>query len=253
MKMGNTVDLVLFMGQSNMSGRGNAAESVVCQSGHGYEFRAVSDPARLYDLVEPFGVNERNPESGVDDRLMTGSMVSALCEAYFSLTQVPIVAVSCSMGGTDTDFWRPDKPPIQDAIGRLKKAGLFLAQNGYTVRHRFMVWCQGEQDGGAGLPGEEYIARFNAILDRMKSAGIETCFVIQIGHRRDADDFDEIIAAQEKLCRENPDAVLASIKFAGMRDLMKDRSHFTQTGYNITGTDAGLNMARFVLTGHKPL
>ncbi|HOP11067.1 MAG TPA: sialate O-acetylesterase [Oscillospiraceae bacterium] len=253
MKQNQTVDLVIFMGQSNMSGRGNAAESVVCKSGHGYEFRAISDPDWLHDIVEPFGLDERNPESGVDDHAMSGSMVSALCEAYFSLTNIPIVAVSCSMGGTNTDFWHPDKPPIQDAKARLKAADLFLARNGFIVRHRFMVWCQGEQDGGAGLPGEEYITRFNAILDRMKMAGIEKCFVIQIGHRSDADDFDEIIAAQEKLCRENPDAVLVSTKLAELRDWMKDRSHFTQQAYNIAGTDAGLNMARFVLTGQKPL
>jgi hypothetical protein len=43
----------------------------VCKIGHGFEFRAVSNPTRLYDLVEPFGVNERNPKSGVDDRAMT--------------------------------------------------------------------------------------------------------------------------------------------------------------------------------------
>ncbi len=247
------VDLVIFIGQSNMSGRGNAAESVVCKSGHGYEFRAVSDPTRLYDLVEPFGVNEHNPESGVNDHAMAGSMVSALCESYFSLTNIPIVAVSCSMGGTDTEFWHPDKPPIQDAIARLKAAEKYLTDHSYSIRHRFMIWCQGEQDGFNGLPGEEYNVRLTAIINRMKTAGIEKCFVIQIGHQRDNDSFDEIIAAQETLCRENPDAVLASVRFSEMRELMKDNCHFTQQGYNITGADAGLNMARCVLTGKKPL
>lgn len=252
MEQTEPVDLVIFMGQSNMSGRGNADGSVVCKSGHGYEFRAISDPTRLYDLVEPFGVNERNPESGVDDRAMTGSMVSALCEAYFSLTNIPIVAVSCSMGGTDTAFWHPDKPPIKDAKVRLRTAEQFLTENGYVVRHRYMVWCQGEQDGFNGLCGEEYITRLNAMISRMKTAGIEKCFIVQIGHQRDNDSFDQIIAAQEKLCRENPDALMVSVEFAGMRDLMKDTSHFTQLAYNITGTDAGLNMARYVLTGRKP-
>ena len=247
------VDLVIFMGQSNMSGRGNADESVSCRKGHGYEFRAISDPSKLYTLEEPFGLNERNSQSGVDDGAMSGSMVSAICEAYYSLTNIPIVAVSCSMGGTDTDFWHPDKPPIRDARTRLKAADSFLHKNGYTVRHRFMVWCQGEQDGYNRLPGDEYITRLDAIIARMKISGIEKCFVIQIGHRRDDDSFDAIIAAQEKLCRENPDAVLVSMKFAAMRELMKDTCHFSQAAYNITGTDAGLNMARFVLSGQKPL
>ena len=91
------VDLVMFMGQSNMAGRGEAADSVVCQSGHGYEFRAISDPAKLYDVREPFGVNENNAASGVNELgSKSGSMVSALMEEYYSYTGVPMVGVSCS-------------------------------------------------------------------------------------------------------------------------------------------------------------
>ena len=53
------VDLVMFMGQSNMSGTGgNAAYAPEVKEGHGYEFRAISDPTRLYPIKEPFGINE---------------------------------------------------------------------------------------------------------------------------------------------------------------------------------------------------
>ena len=63
-------DVFLFLGQSNMAGRGEtcarfpqAAPAVI--PGAGYEFRAVSDPERLYPLVEPFGATEDNPQ-GID-------------------------------------------------------------------------------------------------------------------------------------------------------------------------------------------
>ena len=82
----NTIDLMLFMGQSNMAGRGVAAQSIVCQSGHGYEFRAVSDPTKLYDIVEPFGISENNAVVN-DDSMKTGSMVSAFVEAYYTYTK----------------------------------------------------------------------------------------------------------------------------------------------------------------------
>lgn len=52
------VDLVLFMWQSNMAGRGSAVRATVCTNGHAYEFRAVSDPTRLYPVKEPFGSSE---------------------------------------------------------------------------------------------------------------------------------------------------------------------------------------------------
>ena len=54
------MDVAIFMGQSNMAGRGEAIDSVVAEQGHGYEFRAVADPSKLYDVVEPFGATENN-------------------------------------------------------------------------------------------------------------------------------------------------------------------------------------------------
>lgn len=56
-----TVDLMVFMGQSNMAGRGEAEEAVQCPEEAGREFRAVSDPTRLYPVREPFGKEENHP------------------------------------------------------------------------------------------------------------------------------------------------------------------------------------------------
>ena len=55
------VDLIFFMGQSNMAGRGDAALAPAVPPGMGYEYRAVTDPAQLHPLAEPFGVNENDP------------------------------------------------------------------------------------------------------------------------------------------------------------------------------------------------
>ena len=53
------VDLFLFMGQSNMAGRGIVSdiwpeEAPKVLEAAGYEYRAVSDPGRLYTFEEPF-------------------------------------------------------------------------------------------------------------------------------------------------------------------------------------------------------
>lgn len=64
--MENTVDLIIFMGQSNMAGRG-IADAAHPQPvprltrGGGYEYRAVSDPENLHVLREPFGLQEDRP------------------------------------------------------------------------------------------------------------------------------------------------------------------------------------------------
>ncbi|MGG6498763.1 UNVERIFIED_CONTAM: hypothetical protein NY603_38130, partial [Bacteroidetes bacterium 56_B9] len=56
-----TVDLLFFMGQSNMAGRGEAALAPVVSPGMGYEYRAVTDPDTQHPLEEPYGVNENDP------------------------------------------------------------------------------------------------------------------------------------------------------------------------------------------------
>ena len=45
------VDLIFFMGQSNMAGRGDAALAPAVTPGMGFEYRAVTDPAHLHPLA----------------------------------------------------------------------------------------------------------------------------------------------------------------------------------------------------------
>ena len=72
-----TYDLFLFAGQSNMAGRGIActqfpegAPDLI--SGAGAEFRAISDPTRLYPIEEPFGALENNPTGIFEPGMKTG-------------------------------------------------------------------------------------------------------------------------------------------------------------------------------------
>ena len=58
------VDLVLFIGQSNMAGRGESTTKLSPEVG--LEYRAISSPNALYPMEEPFGVNENNPD-GISD------------------------------------------------------------------------------------------------------------------------------------------------------------------------------------------
>ena len=67
----NMVDLVLFIGQSNMAGRGITSERWREEAPKltpiaGYEYKAISDPCKLHIMKEPFGVCENNPE-GIND------------------------------------------------------------------------------------------------------------------------------------------------------------------------------------------
>ena len=83
----DTVDIAVFAGQSNMSGRGDAADAVVCDVNAGFEYKSVSNPLTLVPITEPFGLNE-DREGAIADfnadgtTKRTGSMVSAAVKVY---------------------------------------------------------------------------------------------------------------------------------------------------------------------------
>lgn len=245
-----TVDLVMFMGQSNMAGRGTASEAPAVPKGYGYEFRAISDPTKLYDIVEPFGVNENNISGINEPGKKTGSLVSAFTIAYYNDVKVPIVGVSASKGGSSIKSWQPDGNYLNDSIDRFKKAETYLLNNGYKIRKRFMVWCQGESDGDKDMSETEYKRKLQNMLEAMFAIGIEKCFLIRIGNHRDLPTkYSSIIKAQTDFCEGSEKVILVSTKFAEMASsgLMKDYFHYKQEAYNIVGTEAGKNAASYIL------
>lgn len=246
------VDLFIFMGQSNMSGRGDASLAPEVPEGWGYEYKAISRPGVLVHMTEPFGLNEDNATSGVDDRVgsngtkRTGSSVAALTIAYYEQTGVPVVGVSCSKGGTATSFWMPGGKPLNDAIARQLEAENWLKDNGYTIRNNYMFWLQGESD--SGLTKEKYKSNLIEIVKEMiNKTGVTNCMMLRIGQQNTATatKASPIITAQTELCQEYKEFLMASTLIAGFVDdgLMKDTWHYTQEGYNILGTDAGKNVA----------
>jgi hypothetical protein len=249
-KQNNIVDLVIFMGQSNMAGRGNASECPNIPKGVGYEFRAISDPTKLYDIAEPFGVNENNPEGIYEPGMKTGSLVSSFILSYYQATQTPIVSVSASKGGSSINQWQPGGNFLEDTIARLNKTRSYLLANSYAIRKTFMVWCQGETDGDNNMSETEYKPKLKSMIDTMFHHGIEVCFIIRIGNHRDnPSQYDTIKRAQANFCNENEKVYLISTKFDQMAqlDLMKDPFHYYQPAYNMVGTEAGSNAAKYIM------
>ena len=255
------VDLFIFMGQSNMSGRGVAADAPEVPEGWGYEYKAISDPGKLLHMTEPFGLNEDNASSGVDDsngengNKRKGSSVSALTIAYHQHTGVPVVGVSCSKGGTSTTFWKVGGKPLNDAIARQLAAEQWLADNGYTIRNNYMFWLQGESD--RSMAPETYKSNLIAIVKEMiEKTGVTNCMMLRVGQSdtSTATTKNNIIEVQTELCQTYTEFVMASTLTAGFPDdgLMKDTWHYTQEGYDILGADAGKNVAFYANNGIEP-
>ena len=87
-KTWRSMDLIIFMGQSNMSGAGgDASAAPKLTEGAGYEYRAVTDPDTLHVLAEPFG--EKENRGALDDTELLerkGSLVTSFVNAYYEQT-----------------------------------------------------------------------------------------------------------------------------------------------------------------------
>ena len=173
-------DLILFAGQSNMAGRGSAGKEMSCEACMGQEFRAVSDPARLYPIEEPFGIRENNRDGMDDGRKKTGSMVCAFVRRYYELTGHVVIAVSASKGGSPSAKWIESY--AADAGLRLRRARAYLEAEKIKIAHTYVLWSQGETDGDKGLDSEQYFRSFQTIWGILREAGAEKCFLIQTGH-----------------------------------------------------------------------
>lgn len=247
-------DLFLFSGQSNMAGRGEAELAPIVQEGAGFEFKAISDPTRLYPITEPFGILENDAfiHNLKNDNvpLCTGSMVSSFVNAYYESTQVPVIAISAAQGGTSTSDWLTKQQ--EGALIRLARTREWLETRDYSIRHIFVLWCQGETDGDRDVPVECYKENMNQIVKKFLDHGIEKLFMVQIGHCNQLGSekrYQYIIDAQAELACTNPDIVMVSTDFSKMKDrgLMKDDFHYYQAAYNEVGTIAGRNAAKYFI------
>lgn len=247
-------DIILFMGQSNMAGRGCAAEAPEVEAGTGYEFRAVSSPETLYPLKEPFGKYENDIRGVYEPGMKTGSMVSSFVNAYFKETGRPVIAVSCSKGGSSICEWLPGTSYYEDAVRRMKRCEVWCQANEVQICHRLMVWCQGCTDGDLHTDPELYRKDTERMIrEFQQDCRIETCFLIQIGnHRDDPELYVPIQKAERKLAENNENIVMVSTQFAEFAKLglMKDQFHYEQKGYNLVGEEAGRN-AGLYLAGLK--
>ena len=242
------VDLVMFMGQSNMAGTGgDANRAPKVPENHGFEFRAISDPTRLYPIEEPFGVNENNMNAIYDmPGFKCGSLVSSFANEYYEETGIPVVAVSAAQGGTDTAYWmRPNV--MNDYSERHKRALVWLESNDYHIRKQYVVWLQGESDALDDVTTEQYKQNMDNIIRPLFINGVQKVFIITPGRTIDSKDFFiNIIDAQLELCKNSGYYALATTALCGVStEYMKDIFHYNQSVLNFIGTEAAKSVAYY--------
>jgi len=240
------VDVIIFMGQSNMSGVGGDPDlAPKVKEGQGYEFRAVSDPTKLYPITEPFGINESFVGAICDfPGAKNGSLVSSFICKYYEETGVPVVAVSASEGATTTEQWMSDYYQA-DLINRYTQAIAWLDANGYTIRKRYAIWLQGESDALNNVSSKEYGENMADVMRNLFLGGLNKVFVITPGRTLTISNFfDKIINSQIEVCRESDYFVLATTVLSGIKPShLIDEWHYDQWVLDLVGEQAAETVA----------
>ena len=250
-KTWRSMDLIIFMGQSNMSGAGgDASAAPKLTEGAGYEYRAVTDPDTLHVLEEPFG--EKENRGALDDTELLerkGSLVTSFVNAYYEQTKVPVVAVSASRGSSSLNGWLT-KGLKEETADRLNAAKDCMKKEKIHVYHTYMVWFKGEADANLETTVDEYKAKLAELVSYMKEQGVEKCFLIQLGpDLTDPAKHQAVMDAQLAACEENENLILVSTLPAELTDAdLRDELgiHYNQEALNLIGADAGKNAGAYV-------
>lgn len=242
------IDLIFFMGQSNMSGvGGDASLAPYVPEEAGMEFRSVSDPTTLYPITEPFGINENRPGGLYEfPGAKKGSLVSAFINEYHRETGRRVIAVSASMGATDMDTWKLPGV-IADIQQRLDTTVAYLKDNGYNIGHMYALWLHGESDGIKGTDPAVYRTALDDITRPLFIGGVRKVFIIVPGRTIDYRDiFLDIINVQKQICAESDYYALATTVLSKVStEYMLDQYHYNQHALNLIGIESAKSVAYY--------
>lgn len=248
----SVVDVIVFCGQSNMTGVGNCASAPKLTQGAGYAFNYITDRKNFSPIKEPFGKGQDDDYFANGD-YCKGSMVTAFANAYYKQTNTPIIAVPASCVGTGSVSWVDFR--YKGVIQRVNAAVKLAKKNGLTVGHVYMVWMQGENDAFADMSASWHKKNLTGMVKKiMRKTPVEKCMVISIAnYTKDpeiAKNFKRIQKAQKSLCNKNKNFILISTKATTFSEgsFREDGIHILQGGLNKIGTEAGRNAGKYAKT-----
>ncbi len=255
-------DVIIFGGQSNMQGQAEClSENAIVENA--WEYRLLTNTfVPLFNPVgEDIGYDGSAGVPYVEGQIhlkdwlklhAVGSAcyghtnpVPSFCRAYLGTCGGSVAAVHAAKGSTEIKDWLPDTPGYAVLVQKAKGALQRLQEDGTAVRHVYFVWLQGESDAIAKRSCAYYKENLTILCDALcADLGVEKFGIIRVGRfTGDARD-DEIIRAQDEICREDSRFLMLTELAT---TLNQDPScmnpfvggHYSAKGLEMLGTAAG--------------
>lgn len=246
----DTMDIIVFAGQSNMTNVGKASQAPSVTAGTAYE--AIPKKGKISPLQEPFGVGQIKTKAKRNAQGAT--LVSAFVNAYYKQTKTPVLAMNTAKGGTSIGEWSGSY--YKNVVKDVKAMEKLLKKKGLKKGHVYMVLYQGENDALNSIVSYNYRSHMELFMKNVQDkCDVERCFVIRISNdMHNLSTYDTIAATQTKLCMEDPRFVMVSTIGSGFTSsyYQSDGIHLNQKGLNKVGTQAGKMAGTYVVTGVEP-
>lgn len=246
----DTMDIIVFAGQSNMTNVGQASQAPSVTPGTAYE--AIPKKNKISHLEEPFGVGQINKKANKNTQGAT--LVSAFANAYYKQTKTPMLAMNTAKGGTSIGQWSSSY--YKDITQNVKKMEKLLKKKKLKKGHVYVVFFQGENDAMNSIVSSVYRKHMEQFMENIqRESDVSRCFIIRIGNNiKNPESYDKIAAVQTLLCMEDKRFVMASTIASGFGAsyYQADGVHLTQKALNKLGTQAGKNAGIYAKTGKEP-
>lgn len=257
------MDLIIFCGQSNMQGQCEVlSENAVVENA--WEYKWLTD--ELVPLKNPVGENityDRKAGYVLEENSsimpwwrqhVTGSacynhtnLVPSFCRTYTQMTKREVLAAHIAKGSTTIDRWLPGSDGYQILVQKTN-----AAREKAECEHVFLVWLQGESDAIEAKNKETYkndMAKLYQALQ--KDVGLEKFGVIRVGRFTGDQRDEEIIAAQDEICLENPGFLMLTdiaVELNEQPEYMNPfvKGHYSAKGLEKLGCEAAKTMASYV-------
>lgn len=261
------MDMIIFSGQSNMQGESERISE--CDTVLGaFEYKWLCDelvPLKnpvgeniTYSSKKGFDVTHENADLWRSTHALGAScygntnLVPSFCKTYTMLTKRQVIAVHAAKGSTVISDWLQGSP-----IYKVMKQKICGAVKKFHPERIFFVWLQGESDAISGTNCGDYFKSISAFQKSLKSDfGIHAFGLIRVGRfTGDARD-DEIIRAQDEICRKSKDFVMLTdiaTELNKRPEYMNPnvKGHFSASGLEVLGNAAAIGLAHYVFEKHK--
>ena len=259
------IDVLIFGGQSNMQGQSERLSEHASVT-DAWEYRYLEDA--LVPLQNPVGENIRTDRSrgiahqkGGDGQKwlrehVTGwsaggntNLVPEFCRAYIRQTGAKVAAVHGAKGSTQIDYWLPGTVGY-DLLTEKTRAAFRKLQPRYQIDRIYFVWLQGESDAIARIDRDTYMESMRCLQSSLqKDLGIHSFGVIRVGRFAGDQRDQQIIDAQDAICREEGFVMLTQLA-ADMGQQPKYmnpdvKGHYSAEGLELLGRTAGEALGNF--------